>query len=222
MIFDRFIEMHNKTLISLLGFTLSILGWTLWNVILSYLYSTKEHLAYAVKGGFIKHFGANGIWWITVAIIIVAVCIWELGIKSLRKTFWPQDADVFQVLEKDPVLRKRFMKAARGALTYGDERDRMLFEDDEGEKEEEMRREEEVRQLLGSRKQDGSDDEAVVDVDIDFDTGVGRNSLSLSQRARQRQSYDEPRSPLLPWKGKTGDYEMEVLEEVGTRRTSRE
>jgi phospholipid-translocating ATPase len=65
----------------------------------------------------------------------------ELGVSSLRKTFWPTDTDVFQELQKDAFIRKRFEETARGEeeVEMGREREKDRLE---------MQREGEIQELL--------------------------------------------------------------------------
>jgi len=110
-----FIEMHSKTWVALLGWMISVVGWTLWNLLLSLIYSNKTSLAYAVRSGFIKHFGGNGIWWVVLFIIVTAFLLFELVIIYSRKTFFETDVDAFQRLEKDKIIKHRLETAAEGA-----------------------------------------------------------------------------------------------------------
>ena len=46
--------MQYKTWISVLGWFLSVGGWSLWNVILSAIYSNQSSTVYAVRAGFLN------------------------------------------------------------------------------------------------------------------------------------------------------------------------
>jgi len=106
--------MHYKTWISVIGWFLSVGGWTLWNVILSALYSNQSSTVYAVKAGFLKHFGGSGKWWLVIVDIIDSVLIFEIAVQIIKKTLWPSDVDVWQVLEKDEIIKRRLAEAAAG------------------------------------------------------------------------------------------------------------
>lgn len=106
--------MHYKTWISILGWLLSVGGWTLWNVALSGIYSNINSTVYAVRSGFIKHFGGSPKWWLVVAVIIDSTIIYELAVLAIKKTWFPNDVDIWQVLEKDKVIKRRLVKAATG------------------------------------------------------------------------------------------------------------
>ncbi|TGO22458.1 hypothetical protein BPAE_0168g00290 [Botrytis paeoniae] len=107
------LEMHSKTYITAIGLILSIGGWFLWNLLLSALYSPKS-LTYNVRDGFIYQFGRNPLWWCTLIIILAAVTVLEVGVSSVRKTFWGNDIEAWQELEKDPGVWRRLEGAARG------------------------------------------------------------------------------------------------------------
>jgi phospholipid-translocating ATPase len=106
--------MHYKTWISVLGWFLSIGGWTLWNVVLSAVYSNQNSTVYAVKSGFLKHFGGTGKWWLVIIDIIDSVLIFEITLQAIKKTWWPSDVDIWQVLEKDKVIKRRLAEAVAG------------------------------------------------------------------------------------------------------------
>ncbi|PQE14683.1 hypothetical protein CJF31_00007657 [Rutstroemia sp. NJR-2017a BVV2] len=107
------LEMHSKTYITAIGYFLSVGGWFMWNLLLSALYSAKS-LTYNVHDGFIHHFGQNALWWCTLLIILAAVFLFELGVSSVRKTFWGTDIEVWQELQKDAGVRKRLKMAVEG------------------------------------------------------------------------------------------------------------
>ncbi len=133
--------MHYKTWISVLGWFISIGGWTLWNVVLSALYSYQNSTVYAVRAGFLKHFGDSGKWWLVIVAIIDSVLIFEFAMQAVKKTWWPSDIDVWQVLEKDKIIKRRLADATAGetagmGLNDGISQDKekaMTEEDDERE-----------------------------------------------------------------------------------------
>ena len=100
------LEMYNKTIVSLVGFIVSVGGWFLWNTLLSVVFPPK--IQYPVKDGFDITFGRSFLWWLVLFITISAFIVLELGMSSLRKTFWPTDTDVFKELQKDQDNRRRF------------------------------------------------------------------------------------------------------------------
>jgi phospholipid-translocating ATPase len=110
----RFIEMHYKTWISVLGWLLSVAGWTLWNVVLSAVYSNQNSTVYAVRSGFLKHFGGTGKWWLVIIAIIDSILIFEITLQAIKKIWLSSDVDVWQVLEKDKVIKRRLAEAAAG------------------------------------------------------------------------------------------------------------
>lgn len=81
---------------------------------LSALYSNKNSTVYSVKAGFLKHFGGSGKWWLVIICIIDAVLIFEIAIQAIKKTWLPSDVDIWQMLEKDNVIKRRLQEAAAG------------------------------------------------------------------------------------------------------------
>ncbi len=187
--------MHRKTWISLLGWMLSVVGWTLWNVILSLRYSNKESLTYAVRSGFIKHFGGNGIWWVVLHIIVSAFLVFELGVIYTRKTFFETDVDTFQRLEQDKVIKVRLEAAAEGRDLYD-----VSEEDDSG-----RMPEGDIQDLLNSSRLTGQ-----------------ASSRGTSHEVERRRGPSLQLSPIetgRPW-GTVGDMELEDRS-VGARSAKR-
>lgn len=93
------LEVHNKTLVTFVGFLLSIGGWFLWNLILSGMY--KHRIGpYTVRGAFIHNFGKMPLWWLTLIMVLIMVILLELAVTAMRRVFWPQDQDLMQEMEK--------------------------------------------------------------------------------------------------------------------------
>ncbi|XPS69948.1 hypothetical protein M3J07_002189 [Ascochyta lentis] len=155
----QFIETHSKTITNGIAIFCSVGGWFLWNVILSSTYNPSSTIYY-VRDTFLRGFGASLTWWLVLIIILLAIIIFELGVKALLAAFFPTDEDHFQVLEKDPDVKRRFEEAAAEELQQGWDRKTNKHRDEEEKvrevvegikQEEEERREQEVKDLLMSR-----------------------------------------------------------------------
>ncbi|KAF2809148.1 phospholipid-translocating P-type ATPase [Mytilinidion resinicola] len=153
----QLIETHTRTLLILIPLVASIGGWWLWNLLLAVLYNPHAPI-YHVRQAFLHTFGANALWWLTLVLILACVVVFELGVESLRATFFTQDVDVFKELEKDEGVRRRFEEASRGempwSLAWMGEKDVGNGEDvlrKVNTREEEERREGEVAALLAMR-----------------------------------------------------------------------
>ncbi|KAL2075779.1 hypothetical protein VTL71DRAFT_722 [Oculimacula yallundae] len=108
------IEMHNKTIISFLGWAISIGGWFLWTLLLSIVFTPgKTYPLYSIKNGFTKGYGRDLLWWLVLILTLAALTLLELGVSSVRKAFWPTDVDLFQELQRDPSVRERFEDALK-------------------------------------------------------------------------------------------------------------
>lgn len=78
-------------------------------MVLSALYKPgKTYLLYPIKNGFLHYFGNNLLWWLVLFLTLASLILLELGVSSIRKAFWPTDTDLFQELQKDPLIKKRF------------------------------------------------------------------------------------------------------------------
>ncbi|KAF2011328.1 phospholipid-translocating P-type ATPase [Aaosphaeria arxii CBS 175.79] len=152
----QFIETHSKTLTNAIALILSVGGWHLWNIILSQTYNPSNKIYY-VRTTFVETFGRSLKWWLTLILILAGACIFEFGATALRAAYFTADEDVFQALEKDPGVKRRFEEAASGELQAGWERGEKSEEErvrgvvERLEREAQERREGEVKELLRGR-----------------------------------------------------------------------
>lgn len=131
--------MHNKSVVVLIGWVLSVGGWYLFNIILSALY--RNNAVYNVKGGLLHRFGEDPLWWLILVLVVMACIVFEVGIMSLRSAWFPTDVscpvtgrredetdnlqiDLFQEYEQDLGLRLRFEEAASTELQQGWDREK--------------------------------------------------------------------------------------------------
>jgi len=143
------LEMHNKTIMSAIGWMLSIGGWFFFNLLIGAL--EKSDGVYDVPDAFVKHFGANLLWWLILILIVTCVCVFETIESSFRQLLFPTDVDIFRALQKDPELSKSFADAAAGE--HVDRLEEKLVDEEE--------REREVRELLARPR--------VMDPDVDVE-----------------------------------------------------
>ena len=106
----QFWELHNKTVTCGIAMFLSVGGWFLWNIVLSSIY--HDNVIYNVEDGFLYRFGRNGLWWLTLILIVSACWAMEIAVKAIQCTWLPNDADLFRELEKHEEFRRRFAQAA--------------------------------------------------------------------------------------------------------------
>lgn len=98
----------------------------------------SDNTIYKVRGAFLGGFGRELSWWATLACVLAAVAVLEIGWRVLRWVVgerrctlckwrgWrlrlslhgPSDVEIFQALEKDPVMRRAFEERARGDMPY--------------------------------------------------------------------------------------------------------
>ena len=191
--------MHNKSILAFGSMFISIGGWFLWNIALAAVYDPKNKI-YRVRHAFYDTFGRDGLWWLTLLLIILSVVVFEYGTSSLRAAWFPTDADTFQALEQDLAVRKRFEEASAGELGQGwEQRGRkkktsteLVREEEEKKKreEEQERREEEVREILRRRPDGNVSSVAKKESERMSMQGVmdevGRASLDVSDMLSQR------------------------------------
>lgn len=146
------LETHNHSVTTVVSGVLSVGGWFLWNIILSSLYS--DNVIYFVRHGFLEQFGRNILWWLVVILTVSAVLLFEIVVRTVKAAWKPTDVEVFQILEKDADVRRRFEESSAGWLYQGWQRDgeASILRAEEafagGDKSEQERREEAVGELL--------------------------------------------------------------------------
>jgi len=137
----------------------SIGGWFLWNIILASTYSNDKKIYYVADTMFTT-WGRSFVWWLCLILIVSSILVFEFGVASLRSAFFPTPEDIFQALEKDADVKRRFEEAASEELQMGWDRKTNKERDDEekirgavqkAERREEDRREEAVRVMLRGR-----------------------------------------------------------------------
>lgn len=115
----QILELHNKSITCVIALVASIGGWFAWNLVLSSMYTSN--VIYNVRDGFVDRFGRNALWWLTLILIVVACCGFEICVKALKVALLPEDEDVFRELEKDAGARNRLERAAAIGLSDHDE-----------------------------------------------------------------------------------------------------
>lgn len=113
----QILEMHNHNYMTVIACVLSIGGWFLWNIILSSVYS--DNVIYYVRHGFLERFGRNILWWLVLILAVAAVLLFEIVVRTVKAAWKPTDVEVFQILEKDSDVRRRFEESSVGWLYQG-------------------------------------------------------------------------------------------------------
>ncbi|EWC48202.1 hypothetical protein DRE_02306 [Drechslerella stenobrocha 248] len=107
----QFIEQHNITIVAVIVWLITICGWFLWNTaIIGYGFSTWT--IYYRPQEFVLHIGRDLLWWTVVLLVLGCCLIFELSVKAIKTSFFPNEVDHFQAIQKDPVLKKKLEHAA--------------------------------------------------------------------------------------------------------------
>lgn len=94
-----------------------------WNILLSFAFkprSSQTYPLYPVANGFLVHWGRNLLWWLVLLLTLASLVLLELGISSIRKAFWPTDTEIFQELQKDKIIKRRFEETVRAEEEGGE------------------------------------------------------------------------------------------------------
>lgn len=95
------LEMHNKTVIPLIGWLLMVGAWFAWNLLIaaSGIAHKNQQIQFPVNNNFTKGFGTQALWWITCVLTLAALTIFELCVCALRRVYFPKDQDLWQEIE---------------------------------------------------------------------------------------------------------------------------
>jgi phospholipid-translocating ATPase len=135
-----------------------------------------------VRDTFLRGFGASLTWWLCLIVILLSTIIFEFGIQSLRAAYLTTDEDVFQALEKDPAVKRRFEEASANELQQGwdrktnkekDEEERVRETVEKVLERDQERREREVKDLLRKRGDGEVREDDGGDVDRVLSRGFG-------------------------------------------------
>lgn len=113
----QILEQHNRTIIAFLCLFIEIGGWFLWNIIFNYMYG--DNYEYNVKGGIVDRFGENALWWLCLILSVASCALFEILVRAGKNALFPTDVEIFQELEKDPAVRRRFEEASASELQAG-------------------------------------------------------------------------------------------------------
>jgi phospholipid-translocating ATPase len=92
------LELHRKVWITSLGAFLSILAWWLFQFALEGLYDPYR-IPYFVSGGFTENWGRQLSWWTVIGGTLCLVIMFDISTISVRRTYFPSDADLWQEIE---------------------------------------------------------------------------------------------------------------------------
>lgn len=186
------LEVHNKTVMSLIVIIISVGGWFLWNMILSQQYTLSAgDGVYNVPDNFIFHVGRSLLFWVVLLLSVVSVVIFETGVSILRALFFPTDVDIFQEYEQDLDIRKRFEEAAAEELRQGWDRGtkKSSFEVAK-EDEESAEREIQVQELLERPRVMDSDEDERKDEGADVEGALPQDSRGGGGGGMARRSVE--------------------------------
>lgn len=95
------LEMHHKTIVTLIGWLLMVGGWFVWNLFVTGSGAIKHSISpYPLRGSFIHGFGRQPLWWVIFLLALAAVIVFELCVTSLRRVYFPRDQDLWQEIER--------------------------------------------------------------------------------------------------------------------------
>lgn len=188
----QLIEQRNRTYMALIGWFLAVGGWFMWNIILAGTYSSTTNPEYYVKGGLYTGFGRNLLWWLTLLLAVVVCLLFEIGVRVLKNTFFPTDVEIFQTLESDLGVRKRFEEASAAWLQAGWHRGTKKSSMElQREAEAQAQREDEVQELLNRPRvmEEGRSTKSGVQTEempVMIDDGPGRPSTDIHDMLSRR------------------------------------
>ena len=205
--------MHNKTYMAAAGWIISVGGWWVWTLALSSGVppeAKKNVIPYPLKNNFIHGYGNDLQWWLAIFITLASFVVFELAISSIRKTWWPTDTDTFQVLQKDPIIKRRFEDTVRN-----EEDGNRSVEMGKEKTSADVQREGEIQELLDRpRVMEGEGAASDVHVGRSASGHLTRRKFSVDvSRSEEHIEMTSPRSAVLP---KTR-HSVDIAEILGRR-----
>lgn len=113
------IEMHTITKISIIAWSVSVLGWIVWCILLVALYQTKDNIIFYVSQGLFQHFGKDPLFWLNILLLTVCGLLIDLIFRLFKRLVYYKQTDEFQVLELNPEIRKKFEINSYNELKQG-------------------------------------------------------------------------------------------------------
>lgn len=195
------------------GWIISVGGWWVWTLALSSGVppeAKKNIIPYPLKNNFIHGYGDDLQWWLAIFITLASFVVFELAISSIRKTWWPTDTDTFQVLQKDPIIKRRFEDTVRN-----EEEGSRSAEMGKEKTSTDVQREGEIQELLDRpRVMEGEGAASDVHVGRSASGHLTRRKFSVDiSRSEDHIEMTSPRSAVLP---KTR-HSVDIAEILGRR-----
>ncbi|CAM1507873.1 Fc.00g047210.m01.CDS01 [Cosmosporella sp. VM-42] len=101
------LELHNKTIVTFIGFLVSVAGWFIWMCAIAGI-KARTVGPFIVRDAFLDNFGRKLAWWTTILLELVALIVIELVVQSIRRVYFPTDQDLMQRIEQDHDVRDIF------------------------------------------------------------------------------------------------------------------
>ena len=205
--------MSKKTYVSLIGMVVSIGGWFLWTIVLSEIYKPRNdsvYLQYPVFVNFVLHYGRDLSWWLNTLLILSALILYDIAVTGLRKTFWPTDTDVFQQLEKDPIIRLRFEETVRNEMEGHDVEVRMGSDTQTSA---EIQREDDIQALLDRPRVMNDVQDGPTNPEVTNGNGLTRRRISTDVNAMGDIELSQRRSMESTFR-----HSVDIAEVLGRKR----
>jgi phospholipid-translocating ATPase len=185
------IEQRYRSYMAAIAIFASVGGWFLWNIILSAIYGKNNQ--YDVKGGFLIRFGRSGLWWLVLVLAVSSCLLFEIAVRAIKSAIMPTDVEIFQTLEQDLDVRKRFEEASAPWMQAGwDHGSKKSSIELRREDDEQRARELEVQELLKHPRDledgHGPGPKGFVDVQTEERIVVDRDGNDIQDILSRRQN----------------------------------
>ncbi|TID29794.1 hypothetical protein CANINC_001609 [Pichia inconspicua] len=132
------LEMHNITKLNVISWSVSIIGWALWCMLLVGLYKSKPNTIFYVSHGLFEEFGRDIRFWSMILVAVMMGILISLIMYVIIHSIKVTDSERFQIIEKDPKLRCKMELASFDILKqrWTWLHDSQIKEEEEAEEEE--------------------------------------------------------------------------------------
>lgn len=112
------IEMQNRQWLAFAALIISVGGYGLWNVLIMYLYRSKQPTIFYVDYGLMM-WGADISWWASLLLLATIPILFDVLLKVFQFMFKPSDDELFKFIEKDIGMRRLFEEHSWSELHQG-------------------------------------------------------------------------------------------------------
>lgn len=112
------LEMQNRQWLAFAAFIISVGGYALWNVLIMFMYRSKESPIFFVNYGLLT-WGQDQSWWASLLVLFTVPILFDILLKVFKFMLNPSDDELFKLFEQDIEMRILFEEKSWNELYQG-------------------------------------------------------------------------------------------------------